>query len=111
MTYFHVTSEKNLSSIMANGLVSQIGERSKELQEEAGVFLFQSKNDMEDALSNWLGDWYEENDEQTQLVILEITLPDTFPITTSTASFEAIAQSVILPKYINTLDEGERGKK
>lgn len=76
--YFHVTPKKNIESILANGLIPQIGERSQEIGEvQEAVFLFPNFEEMNNALTNWLGDCFEEVDE---LVILQIDLPKDFPI-------------------------------
>jgi hypothetical protein len=101
-TYYHVTPKENLSSVMKYGLIPQVGEWSKELNEGKAVFLFPTEADMEDALQNWLGDCFNEDDE---LVSLEITLPDNFPIQNSTVDWEKISKSVIPPQYIHYLQE------
>ena len=76
--YFHVTPLKNLESILENGLIPQIGERSLEIGEPIeAVFLFPNFEEMNDALYNWLG---EEFDDDEDLAILQIDLPDNFPV-------------------------------
>lgn len=68
---YHVTLMSNLVSILDSGLIPQIGENSKELGEtEDRVYAFIDKDSTENALLNWLGELYEEVDED--LVILEI---------------------------------------
>lgn len=101
-TYYHVTPKENLSSVMKYGLIPQVGERSKELNEGKAVFLFPTEADMEDALQNWLSDCF---NEDVKLVSLEITLPDDFPIQDSTVDWEKISKRVILPQYIRYLQE------
>lgn len=49
-TFYHVSEKKNLESIMKNGLIPQVGERSKEFNEAPSVFLFPTKDDTELAL-------------------------------------------------------------
>ena len=67
--YFHVTPRKNLSAIQKEGLLAQIGDRSQEAKEEAeAVFLFPSKEDMDNALLNWLGEAFEEEDTEAEAV-------------------------------------------
>ena len=57
MTFFHVTRAENLSDIMRGGLVPSIGARSQAAKERhPAVFLFSSRDAMEDALMNWLGE-------------------------------------------------------
>ena len=75
--YFHVTPKDNLNSILSNGLIAQIGERSLEIGErQNAVFLFPNFEEMNDALYNWLGEAFEDID----LIILQIDLPDDFPV-------------------------------
>ena len=53
---------------MKVGLEPRIGERSKEIGEtEKAVYLFPTIDDMNCALGQWLGDWY--NDEYGENVI------------------------------------------
>lgn len=67
---YHITPAKCLGSIMQNGLVPAIGERSAAAREqEAAVYLFRTLMDAEDALMGWLGDEFE---DATPLAILEI---------------------------------------
>lgn len=75
--YFHVTPKDNLDSILSNGLIAQIGERSLEIRErQNAVFLFPNFEEMNNALYNWLGEAFEDID----LIILQIDLPDDFPV-------------------------------
>lgn len=68
---YHVTLMSNLASILDRGLIPQIGDNSKELGEtEDRVYAFVNKVETENALLNWLGEIYEEVEED--LVILEI---------------------------------------
>ena len=108
-TYYHVTKIDNLSSILEQGLILQIGERSKEIGETIKrIYLFHSFDDMENALMNWLGECFDEEDE---LVILKICLPDTFPIHTDIdvngdLFYESYTQKQIPAQYIeNIYDE------
>lgn len=101
--YFHVTPIGNLESILANGLVPQIGKRSKEIGEvQARIYLFSKFEEMENALMNWLGEAFEESEE---LGILQIDLPNDFPIKTEVDSngdefYESYAYDVIPPNFI-----------
>lgn len=104
--YFHVTPRKNLSAIQKEGLLAQIGDRSQEAKEEAeAVFLFPSKEDMDNALLNWLGEAFEEEDE---LIILQIDLPADFPVKRDADSngelmYEAYSYKNIPPEYISAI--------
>lgn len=72
MNAYHVTLAENLTSILREGLQPRIGERSAELGEEVPrVYLFPSREDCETALSSWLGECFEDVDENG-LVILAI---------------------------------------
>jgi hypothetical protein len=77
MILYHVTEKSKLESILTYGLIPQVGPRSSKLNEECGIFLFATIEDMETALSSWLG---EEFDEDTELVSLIVELPDDFPL-------------------------------
>ena len=77
--YFHVTPRKNLESILENGLIPQIGERSLEIGEPVeAVFLFPYFEEMNNALYNWFGEEFD--DDEDELIILQIDLPDNFPV-------------------------------
>lgn len=103
-TYYHVTEKSNWESIQQHGLLPMQGERAMELNEIPAVFLFPSESDMDTALSQWLGEWFDEKEEtigQTiDLVSLIITIPDDFPIESSTVDYEKVSTVPIPPKYI-----------
>jgi hypothetical protein len=68
--FYHLTPRRNLEAIRANGLQPTIGERSENLGElEPRIYLFDSEESVNDALGNWLG---EEFDEDEDLVLLSI---------------------------------------
>ena len=95
--FYHVTQSKNVSSIMSNGLIPSQGERSAKLG-DYGIFMFGNKSHMEQALMNWLGDEFDEDDELTVLIV---DLPIDWPlINEDTAGFEWISRKPIPPKYI-----------
>lgn len=99
--FYHVTLLSNVKSIMKQGLIPQRGERSAQLNDR-GIFLFSSRDDMENALMNWLGQEYEDLD--VDLASLEITLPKDFPISpTPGAEYEWVTQTPIPPEYISFL--------
>jgi hypothetical protein len=97
MILYHVTLQSNLGSILKNGLIPRIGERSEKLNEKPGIFLFPSVRDMENALLNWLGEEYEDIEEP--LVSLKITLPDDFPLE-APVEFERVSRRIIDHQYI-----------
>lgn len=101
--YYHVTKKENLELILKNGLIPQVGERSLDCGEnEPLVYLFPTKEDMNFALGGWLGDCFDEDEE---LVSLELTLPDTFPIYEGDVEYEAISKVIIPSKYITDIRE------
>lgn len=59
---YHITDSVNTESILANGLRAAIGPRSAELGETVeSVYLFPSIDDLENALGNWLGEYFAED--------------------------------------------------
>lgn len=69
--YYHVTLKRNLHSVLENGIIPAIGKRSLEKGEKLPmVYLFPSQEHCEDALFGWLGDCFE--DEEDDLIILAI---------------------------------------
>lgn len=95
--FYHVTPESNLESIFEKGLMPTIGERSAQCESMPLVFLFNSLEDCETALANWLGEEFE--DIYERLAVLEVTLPDSFPLIT-TVEWESASGTVISPNQI-----------
>lgn len=101
-TAYHVTYAKNVKSIQQHGLIPQIGSASAEYgEEENRIYLFPSKEDATEAVMNWLGDFY---DEDEPLALLEIDLTS-IPIKKS-VEWEYYTDSKIPPDRIKvvTLD-------
>ena len=95
--FYHVTKSVNVQSILRKGLIPQTGERSAKLDDH-GVYLFNHKTTLEDALMNWLGD---EFDEDEKLTVLLVNLPKDFPISAhDVVGYEWVTQEHIHPKYI-----------
>lgn len=70
MFALHVTAVDNLDSILATGLVAQIGPRSKEIQEEeSGIWLFPSWACMNDA--EWL---FDSLDDDPAFCVLQVDM-------------------------------------
>jgi len=70
---YHVTPEHNLPSILAGGLHPVIGPRSEIAGEVVpSIYCFPNRTEVENALGNWLGDQF---DEDEPLVILELLCP------------------------------------
>lgn len=75
--FFHVTPMENVQNIMEHGLVPKIGERSGAQGEETpAIYLFPTMDDMDNALSNWLGEWFEDiYGPDVELAIVKAFLP------------------------------------
>ena len=72
---YHVTLESNLKSILSLGLIPSIGERSENLGEtEKAVYFFNSLQECDNALWNWLGEEFEDIEED--LVIIEVNIDE-----------------------------------
>jgi hypothetical protein len=99
---YHVTPTRNLRSIMKSGLHPKIGDRSSQLDGEVeGIFLFPSLIDVEAAVSSWLGDEFDE-DEELSLLAIDITgLEDNI---VQGAGYETIANTAISPDRIKVDD-------
>ena len=95
---YHVTPTRNLRSIMKNGLRPQIGDRSGQLDGEVeGIFLFPSLGDVEAAVSSWLGDEFDEDDELSLLAVDITGLEDNI---VQGADYETIVNTTISPDRI-----------
>lgn len=98
--YYHVTLKRNLHSILENGIIPAIGERSLEKGEKIPmVYLFPSQEHCEDALLGWLGDCFEDQDDD--LIILSIN-PDGILVVDS-GLFELTCCSAIAPSSIHKI--------
>ena len=90
---YHVTNKKYLNKVLKHGIGPRIPADMP--GEERGVFMFKSYDDMENALMNWLGDRYDEDDE---LVVLKIN-PDGLTLK-NTAEYEVMSKTKIPPQNI-----------
>lgn len=103
---YHVTPSDNLDSILAKGLIPSIGPRSAELGElEPRIYLFRNLDDVETALTNWMADAFDENEE---LVVIEIDPGehDSKHLIDFEDQFEIVSLAVIEPSRIcRVLDE------
>ena len=71
-TMFHVTPESNVDSILEQGLKPAIGRRSQELGESnPAIFLFVDVEAVENALSNWLGELFDD-DQPLSLLMVDV---------------------------------------
>lgn len=99
---YHVTPRRNLLAILSEGLVPSIGPRSSEIGETTPlVFLFRDDVSMTDAVMNWLGDQFPDDEDLVALVVDVSGMqvrddPDSFEITVDThITAERITESAI----------------
>ena len=95
-TVFHVTPSDTLPTILRQGLKPSVGPRSARLNEKPAVFVFPSEEAADDALMNWLGD---EFDEDTELSMLEVTVPRSW-LQPGKAEYEMTIDQPIPPEQI-----------
>lgn len=95
--YYHITTADALTAILAQGLVPQIGPRSKMLNETMPrVYFFSDMSSLEDAMVNWINNAFSE--EET-LYVLECNLED-LDITSQENQFELVCRQTIAPSLI-----------
>jgi len=98
---YHVTPSENLDSILSKGLIPQKGNRSsKMVDEKSAIYCFPDKTSMEDAVMNWLGDEFEEDEP---LALLEIDTEGLDGNVTDGADFEIAITTPIPPDRIRVL--------
>lgn len=98
---YHVTPSENLDNILTSGLVPQVGNRSRKIiGEKSAIYCFPDKDSMEDAMMNWLGD---EFDEDEPLALLEIDSTGLDGHVTDGAEYEVAITSVIPPQNIRII--------
>jgi hypothetical protein len=71
---YHITSKRNIKSIMRNGLVPHVPEDYDENGDMNGVYFFKTEQDARDALGQWFGDRIEEIEEETGRAYNEVCL-------------------------------------
>ena len=97
---YHVTPAENIKHILKDGLVPTKGSNSQTYGEEQdNVYLFPTIEDAEDALGNWLGDQYEDEDISFSLLQVDVT---GLPLKSET-EWEYYTQSVISPDRIKLI--------
>lgn len=105
-TYYHVTTENTIHDILQYGLIPKIGKLAQSCNEtKERIYLFADKNSLENAINNWLIDSLEEiYGDNITIYILEITLPDSFPIyNNKNIAYEVYAHDRISPSFIKIL--------
>jgi hypothetical protein len=99
-TFYHITPQRNVPSILENGLIPSIGPRSLALGEETPAsYHFSSPDDLIDGLQNWLLDEFDE-DEPIALLAISVNPRENEFIQ---VHFEHQCRSVITPKYIEVI--------
>jgi hypothetical protein len=99
---YHVTPTRNLKSIMKTGLVPNIGDRSNKITgERTGIYLFPTVEAAEDAVMNWLGDEFDEDESLTMLKVNVTGLENSI---SKGADYELIANTTIEPNRIHKLN-------
>lgn len=60
---YHLTPASSIPSILREGLVPQIGERSALVGETApAIYCFADLRELEDALTNWMAEYFDEDE-------------------------------------------------
>lgn len=87
---YHVTARRHLGSIRRNGLKVMT---PKDMEgEESGVYLFRSKEEVEDAVMNWLGDRFDEDED---LVLIKVDGSYVDEVSSDAAGYEIISKKNI----------------
>ena len=98
--YYHITRSENVPSIMRSGLTPV---KPMDMEDVEGVYLFRSASAAEDALMNWLGGRF---DEDEPLTLLRVDSAGVGELDTdSAAGFEAISRTAIAPEFISVEQE------
>lgn len=104
MMLYHVTTKENAEHIKKEGLKPSIGPRSEKAGEkEAKVYLFKDKTGMENAVTNWLGDKF---DEDEALICITFAIPRHFTINLEyniNAQFEITSHVTIPAEFISEI--------
>jgi hypothetical protein len=100
---YHVTPAENVRNILRNGLVPGKGARSQSYNEQDdAIYCFGSKLEVEDALMNWLGN---EFDDDQQLALLQINATHIPFSQTRHAEYEYTITTPVPPNVITLLDD------
>ena len=96
MHVWHVTPTRNVFGILEEGLKPSVGERSQALGEDTPrVYVFTDPMALEDALSNWLGEAFDEEDALS-ILLLEVAAERVVP----QDLFEAYIMETVAPACI-----------
>lgn len=97
---YHITPTSNIPQILKHGLIPSLGNRSSLMENENRIYMFGSMEDVENAVSNWLGD---EFDEDVPLSLLKISLPPSWPL--GKEAFEYTTSKPIPSNLITVLNK------
>jgi hypothetical protein len=99
--FYHVTLTRNVPKILREGLHPRRGPRSRRLGElHKDVYLFKSREDAADGLSNWLG---AELPEDEPVALIMVNLPADTQILDTTADYEIVVADSILPANLTVI--------
>ena len=106
MPYYHVTPTINVTRILKEGLIPQIGPRSALMEREDGIYLFNSVEDAETALGSWLGDAFDDEfaDDEEPMALLEVELPPDAKLVPTPAEYETVVTTPIPPQFIKVIN-------
>ena len=101
---YHVTSKHNLTQIQKQGLIPKVPEDYGENGDEIGIYCFPSRNDVENALMNWLGerieDWEDETGKSYDEVLLILDISGLSFTEDPDVGYEIIVKEPITPDRI-----------
>jgi len=89
---YHISRKSDLPNILKNGLIAK---KPVDMNDKKGIYLFPSKDDVENALVNWLGDRL----ENIPIVLLTIDT-NGLNIHKGDVEYEMISYNRIPPKNI-----------
>ena len=92
--YYHITKTTNVPFILKQGLIPK---KPTDFEDVEGVYLFKSIEDAEDAVMNWLGDRFDEDEELTLLKIDSTGIKKT----EQGAAYEIISKEKIEPQFLS----------
>ena len=98
--YYHVTRSENVPSIKKYGLRAST---PTDMKDNKGVYLFKSKEDVQNAAMNWFQDRFDEKEKLTLLKIDPNGVDELFDDTI--AGFEVVSKSDISPEFISVEQE------
>ena len=96
---YHLTKKSNLPSIKKHGLKPSLPVDTP--TDDEGVYVFKTKQDAEDALMNWYGDRF---DEEEEFVLLTIKT-DGLQLFSTLAEFELVSYTPIPTSNILKIED------